>query len=306
MLGASSKLYEGRLRAKQLASFHFITVGVSMAMKGCGTGGEVMSYKSIYQSVIKKDFEEWLANGLCTNAQKINKELGQEYFDTSNPHYFTGDVEAAVVLVHLNPKRNKPDFYKKSQFESFSEYWDFYENFGQNHYGEKSERSHKSPFDHKQIRFLRPFNVFDFSECDSYLNLQKVIDEKLQLELIPYGSPSFDFKKIDNDLLKLSIENTLRLIASLPRKYVIFCGKVFQSSSILDPYKKSSEKFEFKLRKKDGSETKNKYEFIFITLEIDNQTIHAGIAPQFAVQGAPISSYGEKIANLYDLRLFTC
>lgn len=262
-----------------------------------------MSYKSIYQSIIKKDFEEWLTNGHCIKAQKLNEEIGQEYFDTHNPHYFTGNIESEIVLVHLNPKRNKEDFFSKSRFERFSDYWDFYEKFGKNHYGEKSDRTHKSRFDKKQIRFLKPFNVFNFSEEDDYFNLQKVIDDKLQIELIPYGSPDFDYKKIGTSSLRFFIENTLKLIASSPRKYIIFCGKVFHATPLLEPYLKSRELFEFKLNKKDGSETKNKYEFVFITLEIDNQTINAGIAPQFALQGAPISSYGENIARLYKTKL---
>ena len=186
---------------------------------------------------------------------------------------------------------------------SFSEYWDFYVNFGKKHYGKDSARTHKSPFDKKQIRFLKPFNIFDFSENDEYFNLQKVIDEKLQIELIPYGSPDFDYKKVGINSIKFFIENTLKLIASSPRKYIIFCGKVFQSTSLLQPYVKSSEVIEFKLNKKDGSKTKSKYEFAFVTLEIEHQTINAGIAPQFALQGAPISSYGEKIACLYDSKL---
>ena len=258
-----------------------------------------MSYKKIYQSVIEKDFEEWRTTGFCSKAKKLNEVLAQEYFDTSNPHYFTGDLEAEMVLVHLNPKRNESDFYKKSQFKNFSEYWNFYEKFGEKHYGEASSRTHKSPFDSKQIRFLKPFKIFNFSE-DNYINLQTVVDEKLQIELIPYGSPKFDFKKLDASCLTLFIENTLKLIASSPRKYVIFCGKIFQSTALLDPYIKSSEIFEFKLNKKDGGKTKNNYEFVFVTLEIENQIINAGIAPQFALHGAPISSYGEKIAHLYD------
>ena len=258
----------------------------------------MMSYTNEYRSIVRKDFEDWLKTGYCNTATKLNDAIGQEYFDISNPHYFTGDINAELVLVHLNPKRNKSDYKQKSKFSNFSEYWHFHANFGEYHYGETSTKTHKSPFDHKQIRFLKPFNIISFSETDIYYNLQRVIDKKLQIELIPYGSPNFEYDKINVKNIKEFIENTLKLISSSPRKYIIFCGKIFQQ--LLNPYITSHTDYNFKLAKKDGSETKNHYKFIKITLNIEEQIINAGIAPHFAIQGAPISSYGAMIANLYN------
>lgn len=225
-----------------------------------------MSYTNEYRSIVRKDFEDWLKTGYCNKATKLNDAIGQEYFDISNPHYFTGDINAELVLVHLNPKRNTSDYKQESKFSDFSEYWHFYANFGEHHYGKTSTKKHKSPFDHKQIRFLKPFNIISFSETDTYYNLQRVIDNKLQIELIPYGSPNFEHNKIDAKNIKEFIENTLRLISSSPRKYIIFCGKIFQS--LLTPYIILRTDHEFKLTKKDGNETKNYYKFVKITLNI--------------------------------------
>ena len=49
---------------------------------------------------------------------------------------------------------------------SFEEHFDAYRRFGAGMYGPDSPRTHRSPFDHKQIRFLRPFGVIDFVEDD--------------------------------------------------------------------------------------------------------------------------------------------
>jgi len=104
-----------------------------------------------------------------------------------------------LVLVHLNPKQRDnlaPVYQGPLWLPTFDAYIDYHQHFGKHHYGSQSQRTHKSPFDHKQIRFLRPFGVINFVEQkakeDTYTNLERVIDDKLQLELIPYGSATFN------------------------------------------------------------------------------------------------------------------
>ena len=256
-----------------------------------------MSFTKEYGQFIEADFDEWSENGYCQRAVDLNNSVGEDYFDTANPHFFTGDLAAEVVLIHLNPKRNRNQYGSKCYFGSFEEYWDFYTRFGSNHYGINSGRTHKSPFDHKQVRFLKPFNLLPFKENDVYHNLEVVIDNKLQIELVPYGSADFNYNVIGIENLRPFIETILRVVLSHQRKYVIFCGRVF--CELLRDYIIQEKTFTSRLTKTDGTETRDAFELIKVKLRIDGQTIDAAIAPQFAKQGAPISRYGEMIAEFY-------
>ena len=93
-----------------------------------------------FKKQILFDFYEWKKQGRCTRARNLNKVIGEEYFCESNPHYFTGDLNSDLVLVHLNPKRNKNKSTKifdveKPKFETFEEYFDYFTYFGRNNYG---------------------------------------------------------------------------------------------------------------------------------------------------------------------------
>lgn len=252
---------------------------------------------SAYINYIEKNYTDWKNSGVCEMAVELNNSIGEQYFDESNPHFFTGDLKAELVLVHLNPKRNKKDWGKKCLKENFDDYLNQYASFGKRTYGANSPRTHKSPFDHKQIRFLRPFNLLPFKENDKYHNLETVIDKKLQLELVPYGSPNFDFKKIGLYPLKSHFENVLREIGSKKRKYVIFCGRVFED--LLSHYITNRKDHSFKLVKNNGETTQSYFNCINIQIKLGDVSFNACVAPQFAKQGYPVERYGEKIKELY-------
>lgn len=263
------------------------------------------SFKKEYLKFIENTFSEWATMGYCSDAVKINKNIGDEYFGITNPHFFTGDLDSDLVLIHLNPKRkldsktNKyPKFSAKdSGFNNFEDYINYYSNFGKINYGFKSKRKHKSPFDHKQIRFLKPFNLLPLDNSDRFLNLENVIDKKLQLELIPFGSSDFNFRKVGLSNLKSYIDLILMLIDGQKRKYVIFCGAVFRD--LLKDYIVEQNRIAFKLKKKDGQETIDEFEIINIKISINGQNLICAIAPQFAKQGYPVGEYGLKVKSLY-------
>ena len=202
-------------------------------------------------------------------------------------------------MVHLNPKRNKDLWNKECTISSFDEYWDSFAQFGKRNYGIDSTRNHKSPFDHKQIRFLRPFELFPIDNPDKYLNLENVMDRKLQLELVPYGSPDFSYKTIGIENLKPFAERLLSVIDSKKRKYVIFCGKVFQP--ILKDFIFDQKIHNFKLNKNNGTQTLSDFQVINIKLKTNKGEINACIAPQFAKQGYPEGEYGKKVKELYEI-----
>ena len=76
----------------------------------------------------------------------------------------------------------------------------------------ESESTHKSPFDHKQIRFHKPFDLSPINDNDQYQNLENVIDRKFQLELVPFGSPDFSYHKIGIKNLNPFTDNLLSII----------------------------------------------------------------------------------------------
>ncbi len=87
-----------------------------------------------YKNYIETVFEEWQTNGFCFAAVKLNTAIGSEYFDTCNPHFYTGDIDAKLVMVQLNPKRELKDFNQKST-STQAQYFDFYSNYGKHLYG---------------------------------------------------------------------------------------------------------------------------------------------------------------------------
>lgn len=275
-----------------------------------------------YKDIIKYDFDEWFKKGLCSSAIKLNEQIDlknnnknkhkDDYlFNPSNPpQYFTGDLKSQLVLIHLNPQSNQGDKDFKN-FNSFDDYWNFFTQFGKLHYGQESDRKHNSPFDKKQIRFLKPFNVLPFKDVehkasskvkieDQYYNLEIVIDKKLQLELIPYGSKKFDYKLLEEQQMNYYITLILDVISFYDRRYVIFCGRVFEK--LLQKYIVNERSHKFRLIKKEtGAISKKEYELINLTLKHNDKSINAAIAPQFAMQGAPVDKYAEKIIKLYGL-----
>lgn len=250
-----------------------------------------------FKKIVKADFNQWKENGYCNEAQLLNKRVGMDYFDTANPHFFTGNINSELVLIHLNPKRNRPDWNKACDYEDFQSYWHSYEKFGKMHYGRESDKTYRSQFDHKQIRFLKPFDILQINGNDKHQNLEKVIDDKLQLELVPYGSPDFSYHKIGVKNLSPFVDRLLSIILEAPRKYVIFCGRVFEH--VLSDYIQDKTTHSFKLTKKDGLLTKSEFQVINVKIDIGGHTVTACIAPQFAKQGYPETQYGSKVKELY-------
>ncbi|MDH6312606.1 hypothetical protein M2137_001377 [Parabacteroides sp. PFB2-10] len=245
---------------------------------------------------IKKNFEEWKTLGYCKDAVELNEKIGTEYFRTDEPHFLTGDIHAELVLVQLNPKRDED--YKPRNYVDFDDYWNWFTSFGKMNYGVDSPRTHKSVFDSKQVRFLKPFNLLPFKEGDKYHNLEVAIDKKLQLELVPFGSPNFDYKKIGAENLKPYIQRLMDILALADRKVIIFCGKVFEDL-LKEQIIQKTPPLTSQLQKVDGTMTKKKFSAINIKMKIGDKEVVACIAPQFALQGCPITKYGEMISELY-------
>ena len=251
--------------------------------------------KNSFKNIVKAEYEEFLNIGYCKDAVELNKQIGEDYFDIYNPHYFTGDLESKLVMIQLNPKRNKNQFNKIPDYINFDSYWEVYSKFG----NEFKNKKKLNRFDSKQIRFIEKLDSISFLNE----NAENIFNKKLQIELIPLGSPDFDFRRItDLTIMKKHFERTISLISEYERKYVLFCGAVFRDTDILKGFMKIQKQHNFKLAKKDGSFTKTEFEVINILINYDNKNIKAAILPQFALQGAPVDKYAEKVKELYNDR----
>ena len=266
---------------------------------------EIERYSARYErffNEIRADLDELLATGVIGRARELSARTGQHFNDNQYPLFFTGDLDASFVLVHLNPKQPNESASKvPSPFpiRSFEEYFDACRHFGARMYGRSSPRTHRSPFDHKQLRFLHPFGVIDFVEEhkpeDRFTNLERVIDRKLQLELIPYGSDSFSVGGFTDDLLRPHYERIVQVIAAQPRDYVIFCGRVFEP--LLADH--VVEEHTFRLRKDDGTPERQASRFANLRLDYGGRTIAAGLAQSWSRQGIPMSSYAKEVRARY-------
>lgn len=232
-------------------------------------------------------------------ASELKKHTGVKFNATYNPMYFTGAFESALVLVHLNPKMSV-DLGKYS-YADFNDYYERHRRFGYHHW--ILDPSYYSQFDLKQVRFLRPFGIIDFipesNPCCKRVNAALACDEKLQLELIPYASSAFEAGDFSTDGLQLHFERVLGTIAAYRRKYILFCGAVFDALLRLSGRETFRYDHSFHLATTNGK-SKVKYRFSNVAFKYDGRTIRAGIARSFATRGIPMSAYGSRCYKLYE------
>jgi hypothetical protein len=254
-------------------------------------------------SAMQADLQEFLATGTISRARQLAKATGQHFKADQLPQYFTGDPNGPVVLVHLNPKQANaqeqvPGWLTTSR--TLEEYFDACRHFGARMYGPASPRTHRSRFDHKQILFLRPFGVIDFVQehrrADRFTNLERMVDDKLQLELVPYSSASFSPRGLTPKVLEPHLDRILATIVTVPRRYVLFCGAVF--TPLLSQY--VTRWHEFHLRKKDGTLERQRSSFANLRLPYRGGYVQAGLAQSWARQGIPMTAYAEQVRWRYD------
>ena len=246
-----------------------------------------------YLNYIKETLSQVGEQGYCEGAKQLNERIGKGYFDITSPHFFTGNLNAELVMVQLNAKRAKTE-YNKTQELDYNDYMQYYSNYGRLTYG-GNNKVWKSAFDQKMIRFLKPLEILPF-KGELMSDLEIVCDEKLQLELVPFGSSDFNYKEIGLDNLKPFIERIIELILSVDRKCVIFCGRVFYT--LLTDYVTNERKHRFKLKKVNGDLTRDYFELIEVTIKLNDKKLKAFIAPQYAKHGYPIREYGKKLKEL--------
>ena len=157
------------------------------------------------------------------------------------PHYYYGKREKNTIVVNLNPGKaakisdkefeNAPEEYKRQPINLFIENY----HKEQRTYVLKVENA--DSFDVKQAAFLTPWedNGIDLPQNPDWndkktrnIAAKRVIDNKLQLELVPYASAKFDFSSRCVELLFPYVDTILDEIFAQERKYIIFASSKFE------------------------------------------------------------------------------
>lgn len=247
---------------------------------------------------IRIDLDELATSGCMRRALDLCAASGEHVNHNEYPLYFTGDLDAAFVLAHLNPKQvdNHAPRTTATTVQTFDEYVDACRSFGARHYGPDAADGYSSRFDHKQVRFLRPFGVIGFTGATRE-DLWRMVDDKLQIELVPYGSSSFSGQRFPAPALRPHFERLMSTISAHPRRYVIFCGAVFEK---LLPAGSITRQHTFRLPKADGSLTNGRMRFANLEIEWKGERIRAGLAHSWALQGLPMAAYATEITARYD------
>ena len=90
----------------------------------------------------------------------------------------------------------------------------------------------------------------------------------------------------------------LAAISAYPRRYVLFCGAVFDDLIETSGLLISRTEHRFHLHTK-GGESKIEYRFSNVEFSLEGLNVQAGIARSFATQGLPVDAYGTVCSELY-------
>jgi hypothetical protein len=90
-------------------------------------------------------------------------------------------------------------------------------------------------------------------------------------------------------------DRVLTTIATVPRRYVLFCGAVFKP--LLREH--VTRWHEFHLPKNDGTLTRQRASFANLLLPHQGGYLRAGLAQSWAQQGIPMAAYAEEIRSRY-------
>ncbi len=195
---------------------------------------------------MRDDLLERLNGKEIPAAVEIGKAIKDGVSTLGLPSYFFGDRDAETVVVNLNPGEDSKlcDEAWCERTKGFgASVADFIRDYlhRQRTYGDKygvTKSGKADSFDVKQAAFLTPWENSGIGlepdpnwDDESYRMEAKtnVINNKLQLELVPYASSKFDFYKRDIKCFRPFVEILLDEIFSKERTYVIFQSAKFEA-----------------------------------------------------------------------------
>lgn len=254
---------------------------------------------------MRGDIEELHATRQLSRARDLSARTSVHFNHNTYPVFFTGDLRSRLVLVHHNPRERENDaaFYEGGlEYDDFDDYLDRHRRCG--YYRWELGDEYPAPLDYKQLRFLRHWGVIDLLDGETRdeqrTNVARAVDQKLQLELIPYGSPSLPVETLPLDVLAPYYERLMRVITAYPRDYVILGGA--ELDRLLQPAIIGREDHRFRLPTTTGI-SRMQYRFSNLLLDFDGGTVPVGLAPHYASPGVPMDAYGQTCHARYrDIR----
>lgn len=260
----------------------------------------IINKAKIFPEQIRTEIEQLISTGKNQKALELSTTTGQSFDCHQYPRYFTGDLQAKVVLIRFHYEQaNDRTARNQLSFNNFDEYFDYYQNFGTYNFGRNSPRKIHSLFDIKQVEFLQPLNLIDLvtenSEADRLLNLEIIRDRVLRLKLIPYATNNFSLRGFTPEILQFHVERILNIIIQYPREYILFYGSAFEQ--ILRKYTTAKHKFE--LRKEEQQSREHNFRFSILNLSYRGQTIKAGLAQSVTSLSKSMSYYGKECQRIY-------
>lgn len=172
-----------------------------------------------YFDYVRALYEEWKDRD--NNGYPTFKRLSW-YFENLDskvpPHFFTGSIEAPVVIISLNShsgEKNDREIDMKDYCETWDDYKKFFTNFPSIRYSKKVAEtvSFLSNFDCKLHRFLSGDAAKPTREALAKWNI-------FHVELCPIASSSFELKRPDSYICNYLLR-TLEAIALYPRSLVL-------------------------------------------------------------------------------------
>lgn len=262
----------------------------------------VIFYKmeSNFFKEIEREYSELLKTGKIEFIEEVKRKTSRHFFYKS-PIYFIGDIKSKLVLVTFSSSKllrvgnvNQPDF-RTYQFK--------YQNYGKYYYDYISNEIPTQTLNSilREYNYLKPFQTIKFDKNSLKDNMQKLIDEKLHLDLIPYSTPDFSSDDFINNytLCKPLIDSLLQKISAFPRHHVIFTDQCFLK--ILKEYIVQTDRFIFKLNRYENGVTNQQVVFTRIILKYQNRIMVAGIADSLydeSIDRSLLSLYGEASASI--------
>ena len=262
---------------------------------------EVPTAIAAFLDEMRADVEELHATRQLSKARNLSAHSTARFNHNTYPVFFAGDLQSTLVLVHLNPRQRESDaaeYEGDFDYEDFDDYLERHRRLG--HYRWDLSQDHPSPVDHKEMRFLRHWGAIDFVDAETAsekrTNAARAIDQKLQLELIPYGSPKLAPGCLPPEAIAPFYERLMSVVSAYPRDYIILCGSIFES--LFAPYIAERDDHSFRLPTSTGV-SRVEYRFANLALAFDGRVVPVAIAPNFGSPGVPMDAYGQRCHELY-------
>lgn len=229
---------------------------------------------------LEKEYSELIETGKIKLIEDVQKKIDKQ-FDYKTPIYFVGNIRSKIAIVKFN-SANKY-LTEGKQPVNFRSYQVKHQSLGNTYSITYSDDNLLSKYtsDIRMLSFIKPFQVIRFNKNSVQKNLQKLTDEKLHIDLVPYITESFsadDFVS-NYSVCKPFVERMLCGVLAYPRQYVIYVGDYFRS--ILAEFIEESERFSFVLTSSNKVNQKVIAHFTRITINYRGKRIVAGIADSF-------------------------